>query len=138
MEVVCFVADLDLNCAVLSKHVDTLVGKLSARWDEKVATRIPGFPEAGMPVSDADVQKLGYFELKVVGGITYIKHRFSDKEAKLPEELQGKTWAPGVQPEPQEGHDQEWRPPRVPGEQGVRLGGGAGDAQPHLLEAGAS
>ena len=93
MEVVCFVADLDLNCAVLSKHVDTLVGKLSARWDEKVATRIPGFPEAGMPVSDADVQKLGYFELNVVEGMTYIKHRFSDKEAKLPEELQGKTWA---------------------------------------------
>ena len=93
MGIVCFVADLDLQCAVLSKHVDTLVEKLSARWDEKAETRLAGFPAAGMPVTDTDVQQLGDFELKFVEGITYIKHKFSDKEAKLPEELQGKTWA---------------------------------------------
>jgi hypothetical protein len=93
MEIVCFVADLDLNCAVLSKHVDTLMEKVSARWDEMVETRLAGFPADGMAVTDADVQKMGYFELKVVEGITYIKHKFSDQEAKLHEELQGKTWA---------------------------------------------
>jgi hypothetical protein len=93
MEIVCFVADLDLNCAVLSKHVDTLVEKLAARWDEMVETRMPGFPVASdVPLTDADVQQVGYFELKVVDGSTCIKHKFSDNEAKLPDELQGKTW----------------------------------------------
>jgi hypothetical protein len=94
MEIVCFVADLDLNCAVLSKHVDTLVAKLAARWDQLAETRLAGFPVAGdVPLTDADVQQVGYFELKEVEGITYIKDKFSDKEAKLPDELQGKTWA---------------------------------------------
>ena len=93
MEFVCFVLDMDLNCAVLSKHVDTFIRKLSERWDELAGARLEDFPKPGESVSDQDMSKVGYFALEVKEGKTYIKHQLSGQMASLPEELQDRSWS---------------------------------------------